>query len=78
MISLRTWGSLFRWPQGSLFQLPFPGYLSPLDFERLRETASADGDRFGEALEPAGRVASGAPAPAGVVIGVAAGNTGRA
>ena len=53
------------------------GYLSPLDFERLRETALADGGRSGEALEPAGRVASGAPAPAGVVTGVAAGNTGR-
>ena len=54
------------------------GYLSPLDFERLRETAPADGDRSGEAPEPAGRFASGAPAPAGVVTGVAAGNTGRA
>ena len=54
------------------------GYLSPLDFERLRETAPADGDRSGEALAPAGRVASGAPAPSGVVTGVAAGNTGRA
>ena len=54
------------------------GYLSPLDFERLRETAPADGDRPGKALKPAVRVASGAPAPAGVVTGVAAGNTGRA
>ncbi len=54
------------------------GYLSPLDFERLRETAPADGDRPGEALEPAVRVAPDAPAPAGVVTGVAAGNTGRA
>ena len=34
------------------------GYLSPLDFERLRETAPADGDRPGEALEPAVRVAA--------------------
>ena len=54
------------------------GYLSPLDFERLRETAPADGDRPGEALEPAVRVAPDALAPAGVVTGVAAGNTGRA
>ena len=45
--------------------------LSPLDFERLRETAPADGDRSGEALAPAGRFASGAPAPAGVVTGPA-------
>ena len=54
------------------------GYLSPLDFERLRETVPADGGRSDEALAPAGRVASGAPAPAGVVTGVAAGNMGRA
>ena len=54
------------------------GYLSPLDFEHLRETAPADGGRSGEALAPAVRFASGAPAPAGVVTGVAAGHTGRA
>ena len=43
------------------------GYLSPLDFERLRETVPADGDRSAEALAPAVRFASGAPAPSGVV-----------
>ena len=54
------------------------GYLSPLAFERLHETAPAAADRSGKALAPPSRFAADTPTPAGVVTGVAAGNTGRA
>ena len=54
------------------------GYLSPLAFERLHETAPAAADQFGKALAPTSRFAADAPPPAGGGAGVAAGNIGRA